>query len=130
MGSTTYDRMLVEIEPEAIETEARYGQLAARLADLVGKGARRTAAETRLMKLLAVLVEDYDRRHGLPPDDSTPAERLRYLLEVSGKPSSALLAVFGQRSHVIEALNGKRPISSDQARRLGVLFGVAAGYFV
>jgi antitoxin component HigA of HigAB toxin-antitoxin module len=122
--------MLVEIEPEAIETEARYGQLAARLGDLVGKGARRTAAETRLMKLLAVLVEDYDRRHGLPPDDSTPAERLRYLLEVSGKPSSALLAVFGQRSHVNEALNGKRPISSDQARRLGVLFGVAAGYFV
>ncbi len=82
------------------------------------------------MKLLAVLVEDYDRRHSLPPDNSSPAEKLRYLLETSGKSAAALTAVFGQRSHVNEALTGKRKISADQARKLGRLFSVKPGLFV
>jgi len=73
--------------------------------------------------------EDYDRRHSLPPDKSSPAET-RYLLDVSGKPASALTSVFGQRSHVNEALTGKRPISADQARRLDALFSVKPGLFV
>ncbi len=104
--------------------------IAARLAELVGKGRRRTLSETRLMRLLAVLVEDYDRRHALPPDDSTPAERLRYLIEMSGKPVSALTPVFGQRSHVSEALSGKRRISLEQARRLAGLFSVKPAIFL
>jgi antitoxin component HigA of HigAB toxin-antitoxin module len=82
------------------------------------------------MKLLAVLVEDYDRRHALPPDGSTPPERLRYLLEISGKTTAALAPVFGPRSHVNEALNGKRAISAEQARKLGALFGVHPGFFI
>jgi HTH-type transcriptional regulator/antitoxin HigA len=113
-----------------IETEGRYAEVSARLAELVRRGNRRTASQTRLMKLLAVLVEDYDRRHALPPDDGTPAERLRYLLEASGKTTSALIPVFGQRSHANEALNGKRPISAEQARKLGTIFSVRPGLFV
>ncbi len=130
MGTATYDRLLCEVRPEVIETDAQYHQVSARLADLVGKGARRTVSETRLMRLLAVLVEDYDRRHALPPDDSTPAERVRYLLEASGKTPAALVPIFGQRSHTAEALNGKRPISAEQARKLGALFCVKPGLFL
>lgn len=130
MGTTMYEELLCEARPEVIETGERYDQVSLRLAELVRKGSRRTASETRLMKLLAVLVEDYDRRHALPPDDSTPAERLGNLLEMSGKPASALIPVFGQRSHVNEALTGKRPISADQARKLGAIFSVKPGLFV
>ncbi len=130
MGTTVYDRLLCEVRPEMIETDERYAEVSARLAELVRKGNRRTTNETRLMKLLAVLVEDYDRRHALPSDDGTPAERLRYLLEVSGKTTTALIPVFGQRSHANEALNGKRPISTEQARKLGDLFSVKPGLFV
>ena len=60
---TAYDRLLCEVRPEVIETQKRYDDVSLRLAELVGKGRRRTASETRLMRLLAVLVEDYDRRH-------------------------------------------------------------------
>jgi HTH-type transcriptional regulator/antitoxin HigA len=127
---TVYGRLLCEVRPEMIETAGRYAEVSARLAELVRRGNRRTASETRLMKLLAVLVEDYDRRHALPPDDGTPAEKLRYLLELSGKTAAALTPVFGQRSHANEALNGKRPISTAQARKLGALFGVKPGLFV
>jgi HTH-type transcriptional regulator / antitoxin HigA len=130
MGTTMYDQLLCEVRPEVIETQKRYDDVSLRLAELVGKGSRRTASETRLMKLLAVLVEDYDRRHALPPDDGTPADRLLYLLEASGQPATWLVNVFGQRSHVTEALNGTRPISIEQARKLGALFSVKPGLFV
>jgi HTH-type transcriptional regulator / antitoxin HigA len=130
METNTYERLLCEARPEVIGSSARYDQVSERLAELMRKGNRRSASETRLMKLLAVLVEEYDRRHALPPDDSTPAEKLCYLMEVSGRSAGELIQIFGQRSHVAEALNGKRPISAEQARKLGVLFGVRPGLFV
>ena len=43
---------------------------------------------------------------------------------------SDLLLTFGQRSHVNEALNGKRKISAEQARKLGQLFSVKPGLFI
>ena len=98
--------------------------------DLVGKGRRRTREETKLMKLLGLLIEDYDRRHALPPDNSTPADRLQFLMEHSGKKPSDLVPVFGQRSHVSEALNGTRKISAEQARKLGKMFGLSPGLFI
>jgi antitoxin component HigA of HigAB toxin-antitoxin module len=58
----------------------------------------------------------------------TPA--LQFLLDHSGKTAAVLLPVFGQRSHVHEALTGKRPISAPQARKLGKLFSVQPGLFL
>lgn len=127
---TAYEALLCETRPEVIETERQYNALTARLAELVRKGPCRTADEARLMRLLAVLVEDYDRRHTLPPAESTPAERLQYLLETSGRTPADLLGVFGQRSHVHEALNGKRPISAEHARKLARMFSVQPGFFI
>jgi HTH-type transcriptional regulator/antitoxin HigA len=130
MPTATYEELLIEALPQAIETQAQYDAIARRFGDLVGKGRARSAEETKLMRLLALLVEDYDRRHALPPDKSTPAEKLQFLLEHSGKTASDLRPVFGQRSHVHEALTGKRSISASQARKLGRLFGVAPGLFL
>src|SRR5690242_13358923 len=100
------------------------------LSALVRKGRARHSGETKLMRLLSVLVQDYDRRHPFPTEPTTPAERLRYLLEESRKTPADMLVVFGQRSHVNEALNGKRPISAAQARRLGAMFHLNPGYFL
>lgn len=122
--------MLTEVLPQVIETEAQYERIAGRFGDLVGKGRARSAEESRLLRLLALLVEDYDRRHALPPDSSTPAEKLQFLVGHSGKTPTDLLPVFGQRSHVHEALTGKRSISAPQARKLGQLFRVEAGLFL
>jgi HTH-type transcriptional regulator/antitoxin HigA len=128
--TATYEELLIETLPQVIETETQYHQIASRFGDLVGKGRARSAEETKLLRLLALLVEDYDRRHALPPDNSTPAEKLRFLLEHSGKTASDLQFVFGQRSHVHEALTGKRRISAPQARKLGQLFRVSPGLFL
>ena len=130
MPTATYEELLIETLPQVIDTEAQYDQIAGRFGDLVGKGRARSAEETKLLRLLTLLVEDYDRRHALPPDKSTPAEKLRFLLEHSAKTAADLRPIFGQRSHVHEALTGKRGISAPQARKLGQLFRVSPGVFL
>lgn len=122
--------MLIETPPQVIETEAQYRPIALRFGDVVGKGRARSAEETKLLRLLALLVEDYDRRRALPPGHSTPAEKLQFLLEHSGKTATDLQSVSGQRSHVHEALSGKRSIRAPQARKLGQLFRVSPGLFL
>lgn len=130
MPTATYEELLIETLPQVIETKALYRQIAGRFGGLIGKGRARSAEETKLLRLLALLVEDYDRRHSLPADNSTPAEKLQLLLEHSGKTANDLRPIFGQRSHVHEALTGKRSISAPQARKLGELFRVAPGLFL
>ena len=128
---TAYEQLLIKAAPKVIETEQEYDEILSRAGDLVGKGRARTPAETKLMRLLGLLIQDYDRQHGMPPDDSTPAEYLQFLVEHSGKSANELLLpVFGQRSHVHEALTGKRAISATQARKLGKLFCVGPGLFL
>lgn len=54
-----------------------------------------------------------------PPQKSTPHELLQFLVDESGQSANALLLpIFGQRSHVHEALTGKRPIGGPQAKKL------------
>ncbi len=130
MPTATYEDLLRETTPQVIQTEKQYREIGNRFGELVGKGRARTQDETKLMRLLALLIEDYDRRNALPPAETTPAERLRFLLEHSGKTSEALLPIFGQRSHVNEALNGKRKISAEHARKLAKLFSVSPGLFI
>jgi HTH-type transcriptional regulator/antitoxin HigA len=129
MPASAYEQLLVDVLPARIETGGQYDTIHARFGELLRK-ARRNKAEDRLMDLLGVLIEDFDRRNSLPPDDGTPGERLRFLMEHSLRPSSDLLPIFGQRSHLNEALNGKRPISIEQARKLGKMFSVNPGLFI
>lgn len=129
MPVAPYEQLLVETLPTRIGTDAQYHSIHARFGELLQK-ARRSRAEETLMDLLGVLIEDFDRRHSMPPDDGTPGERLRFLMEHAAKQPSDLLSIFGQRSHVNEALNGKRRISAEQARKLGEMFSVKPGLFI
>ncbi|HLH37831.1 MAG TPA: hypothetical protein VKX39_01680 [Bryobacteraceae bacterium] len=126
----TYADLLAETAPAVIENDEQFTRINGELGRLVGRGRRRTPEETKLMRLLAVLVEDYERRNALPPEEATAADRLQFLLQHSGKTPADLLPIFGQRSHVNEALNGRRPISAPQARKLGALFHVNPGLFL
>ena len=130
MPLTSYETLLTETCPQIIESSKQYKEIGRRFGDLVGKGRARTAEETKLMRLLGLLIQDYDCRCAMPPDESTAAERLQFLLEHSGKTSTDLLPVFGQRSHVHEALTGKRAIGAPQARKLGRIFNVHPGLFL
>jgi len=125
-----YMHLLADARPEVIETYAQYDAVVERLSDLARKGRGRSSEETRMMKLLGVLVQDYDKRNSLPPAGMTPRHALRFLMEQSGKTPVDLLPIFGQRSHVTEALSAARKISAEQARKLGKLFRVNPGVFI
>jgi len=130
-AAISYQDLLIETCPQVIENDEQYETLGKRYGELLGKQRKRTPEETKLMRLLGVLIQDYDRRDPVPRDGCSPAELLRFLVDESGKTASELLApVFGSRSHVSEALSGKRPIGADQARKLGKLFHVRAGAFI
>jgi len=128
---TSYEQFLVEASPQVIENLSQYRDINERFGNLVPKGRRgRTPEETKLMRLLGLLIQDYDRRYPLLPTNDSPAAKLAFLLETSGKTQADLIPIFGQKSHVSEALKGKRPISADQARKLGELFRLNPGYFI
>ena len=113
MPTVAYEQLLAETMPTRVQSDEQYDVIRSRFGDLLG-----------------VLIEDYDRRHCLPPEESTPADRLQFLLAHSEKTPADLLPVFGQRSHVNEAMNGKRRIIAVQARKLAKLFSVQPGLFI
>ena len=126
----TYEQLLLDTLPARIETEEHYDAIHTRFGELFGIP-KRTAAEKKLMDLLGLLIQDYDRRHALPREGCSPAELLQFLVDQSGKSAAELLSpVLGQRSHVSEALTGKRAISAAQARRLGAMFHLSPGLFI
>lgn len=126
----TYEDLLLETLPARIETDEEYDRIDSHFTDLFGRK-RLTAAEKRLMDLLGILIQDYEKRDPLPREGCSPAELLQFLVDQSGQSASALLTpIFGQRSHVYEALNGKRPISGPQAKKLGERFHVNPGLFL
>jgi antitoxin component HigA of HigAB toxin-antitoxin module len=126
----TYEELLAETLPSRIETEEEFDRLHARFGELFALR-HRTEAEERLKQLLGVLIRDYDERTALPSEESSPAATLQFLVDHSGKTATQLLTpIFGQRSHIHEALTGKRAISAAQARKLGALFCVNPGLFL
>jgi HTH-type transcriptional regulator/antitoxin HigA len=131
MTTQTYAELLAETLPARIENHEQYDVFHARFGELFSRRRQLTAAESKLKDLLGLLIQDYDRRNALPREGCSPAELLQFLVDESDKPATELLSpVFGQRSHVSEALSGKRSISADQARKLGELFHVKPGLFI
>jgi len=112
-----------------IETPEELERLAREIEPLLDKGDRRTIEEEELCRLVLGLIGDYQRAHKLVPA-LKPPELLQALLEESGKRQADLLPVFGSRSRVSDAVNGKRAISKAQAKRLGELFHLSPAAFI
>ena len=85
--------------------------------------------EGRLLKLLAVLIEDYEQRN-YPLEKSPPREMVRYLLEEKKLKARDLWPVIGSKSRVSEILSGKRAISKSHARKLADFFHGGVKFFI
>lgn len=88
----------------------------------------RTAAETRLLKLYAVLIGNFEQsRYSM--GDAAPLEVLRELMAARNMPPRDLWPIVGSRGTTSEILSGKRGISRELARKLADFFGVRASCF-
>jgi HTH-type transcriptional regulator / antitoxin HigA len=124
-----YRRLLGEAMPVVIETEQEYQQLLGALEALMDKDDDAMSPEDgRLLKLLAMLVEEYEDRK-IPLPRGEPHKMVKYLLEEKGRKPSDLWPALGSKSRVSETLAGKRSISKDQAKNLAAFFHVPLELF-
>jgi HTH-type transcriptional regulator/antitoxin HigA len=120
---------LVEAAPRVISNAVELERASTLVEPLLKKGTARTAEESALCELLLKLIDDYQERHTIIPE-LPPQELLQALLTESGKRQIDLVSIFGSRSRVSDAVNGKRAISKEQAKRLGEYFRVSPAAFI
>jgi HTH-type transcriptional regulator / antitoxin HigA len=123
-----YPQLLAEFVPQAIDSETEYDRALA-IAERLTFKQDKTAAEIKLLKLIVVLIEDYETEH-YPMDNVTPHEFLQHLMESKNTRQADLVGLIGSRGVVSEVVNGKRAISKAQAKALGEFFNVSPGLFI
>jgi HTH-type transcriptional regulator/antitoxin HigA len=90
---------------------------------------KKSPAETSLLKLLAVLIEDYEQKR-YSMGDASPLDTLKELMRARDMQAKDLWPVFGSKGITSEVLNGKRGISKEMARKLGEIFHVSRAVFI
>lgn len=125
---TQYTGLLTGFSPVAIENSAEHTRALKTVTALMDKESR-SRAETSLLKLLAVLIEDYEQKR-YSMGDASPLDSLKELMRARGVQAKDLWPVFGSKGITSEVLNGKRGISNEMARKLGALFSVSPALFI
>jgi HTH-type transcriptional regulator/antitoxin HigA len=121
--------LLAKAAPRVITSGEELERASQLVEPLLKKGEARTPEETALCDLMLKLIDDYQERHTII-SDLAPHELLQALLEESGKRQADLVPIFGSRSRASDAVNGKRAISKEQAKRLGEYFRVSPAAFI
>lgn len=81
------------------------------------------------LELLALVVEDYERKT-VPPASADPVEAILFRLDQAGLSRKDLIPLIGSASRVSEVLSGKRPLSLAMIRRLRDGLGIPADLLV
>jgi len=73
--------------------------------------------EANRLEVVALLMEDYERKH-FPIEDPDPVDFLLQVMECRGLTRKDLEPYLGSRARVAEVLNRVRPLSLEMIRRL------------
>jgi HTH-type transcriptional regulator/antitoxin HigA len=123
-----YGRLLGEAVPVVIESEEQNDRTLIEIRALQEKQ-ELSPEEEELLKLLILLVEDFEKRH-YSLKRATPAEALRELLRSRAMKASDLWEIFGSKGITSEVLRGKRAISKERAKMLAQFFNVPVDLFI
>ena len=123
----------LQLIPKIIETEAEYQDYLDVTENLISKRDNRTPEETALFRLLVKLIEDYEEHTFALEEWSNlpPHLILQHLLESSNTKQSDLVGIISPSKGLISSIvNGKRAISKEQAKKLGLHFNVSPSLFI
>lgn len=81
------------------------------------------------LNILATLVDVYEKQH-FPIEDPDPIADIKFRMEQQGLTPKDLVPYIGQRSHVYEILNKKRPLSMKMAKKLHKHMNIPARIFL
>lgn len=112
-----------------IANERQYEEALAAVGELMDAlAADETGPLAGLVELLAERIQAYEARVHPWPDDATPAQVLRFLMDARGMKQSDL-ADIGSQGVVSEILSGKRDLNVRQIGRLADIFHVSPATF-
>lgn len=106
-----------------IKSESQYGEVLARLAELVGADPAPESNDGQELEVLALLLKDYERR-AFPLPRPSPLAAIRLRMEQGGLAPKDLVPYLGSRSKVSEVLASKRPLSLAMIRALNAGLGI------
>ena len=128
--SKKYGELLAHTQPAVIESEDENDRALAEVERLLLRGEENlTTEERQLLRLLALLIEDFEQRH-YTLKAATPRDALRELMAARGIKASDLWHLFPSKGVASEVINGKRGISKVQAKALAGFFHVTVELFI
>jgi len=131
MVQSDYVKILTEIKPKPIRSEVEKKHFLGLLNDLMSIDEDKlTEEQANLLELLALLIEDYEKKNYQIPQQATPNDILKELMECNGLQQKDLLDIFGSKGIISEVINNKRSISKQQAKALGRRFNVSPALFI
>jgi HTH-type transcriptional regulator/antitoxin HigA len=86
--------------------------------------------ELDYLDVLTDLVEAYDNELAPEPEDGTPLDRLKHLLEESGKSTADLGRLLSNSGLASQIMLGRRELSKNHIRILSRHFKLDADYFL
>ena len=84
----------------------------------------------RILRLLAVLVEDFEEKAYPVGQTSNPTVAVRELMREHELKQIDMVEIFGSQGVVSQVLKGKREISKAQARKLSERFRLTIDVFI
>ena len=131
MTEATYSNLLVKVKPKPIHSQAEKDYFLAEMDKLMSINEEDlTKEQLDLLEMLAILIEDYEQKHYNPPQQATPNDILKELMEAHELKQKDLLDIFGSKGIASEVINNKRSISKNQAKALGDRFHVSPALFL
>ena len=125
----SYAELLVQIKPRPIASKAALDRTYKLIDKLMSKS-ELSRAESEMLELLSMLVEQYESREHPTPHVSA-ADMLEHLIESRGITNATLAAETNvPRSIVTDILAGRRRISLGNVRKFANYFRVAPSVFV
>ena len=123
-----YARLLSSTLPSIIHSEEQNEEYLEQVALLLQREESLTDAEREFVRLLTLLIEDFEEKNYALPKAS-PLAVLAFLMDQHGLKQIDLSDVFGTRSITSEVLSGKRELNKEQIRRLSDRFHVSPELF-
>lgn len=106
-----------------IKTESDYNEAMARLSELMD--AEENSADEAELELLALIIEDYERKN-VPAPEVSAVDAILFRMDQMGLRRKDLVPYIGSLSKVSEVLSGKRSLSLNMIRQLHHGLGISA----
>ena len=120
-------KYLLREAPKTITSDEQHEAYLAQLVALQRQG-HRSAHETEIAKLLAVLIADYEAKE-FAMEDASPVEVLQELMSANGLRQKDLASLLGGESVVSLILKGRRELNANQIQRPSERFNVSPAVF-